>query len=80
MIKFTVNNNDGRKLIGLGLSFENLKRLKEGKPIHIQGEEIGFPSINLIVFSGETEESMKDDLKSFISPQTIINDKKRKYE
>ena len=65
MIKFKADN-----LIGLGLSECNLKKLKEGKPITVNMSEMGFPDMKIMIFYGETEEKMQQDLAKFITPET----------
>ena len=72
MIKFTAQGR-GRKLIGIGLSAGNIKRLKQGKPVHIFGEELGFPGIEIMIFYGATERKMQEDLSEFIGPETRIH-------
>jgi hypothetical protein len=49
--------------IALGLSDENLRRLREGMPIVIDGRDITLPSINIVIFSGRTEEDCMRQLK-----------------
>ncbi len=68
MIKFTARLKDGgKKMLAMGLSFENLRRLKDGKPVSfalsdlgLDGGEIG----EIMIFAGETEESITNDLVS----------------
>lgn len=68
MIKF-VGEIGGRPAVGLGLSHENLSRLKgseteECQPIHIHLAEMGLPyDLTIFIFAGETEESMTEMLK-----------------
>jgi hypothetical protein len=42
----------------LGLSDENIKRLKEGQPIKFNLKEHGFSDIEVFIFNGKDEESM----------------------
>ncbi len=75
MIKFTATTpGHQRKLLGIGLSHENLARLKDGKPIKFKGEPLGIPGHDFLIFSGETEESMAKELDPAITAQTIIKD------
>ena len=46
----------------LGLSHENLSRLKEGEPIKLNLKDVGLHDVEILIFSGETEESMKAQL------------------
>jgi hypothetical protein len=57
MIKFGASGDKGRRLIGLGLSAGNVQRLKEGKPIHLHADEMGFVG-DIVIFYGETEDDM----------------------
>lgn len=70
MIKFKANN-----LIGFGLSAKNLEKLKEKKPIKINGKEIGIES-DILIFFGETEQTMYDELveMGLITKETEIRD------
>src|SRR5215471_2495328 len=61
------------RLMVIGLSHENLRRLREKKPITFKGEEVDIPNVEVIIFSGETEQSMTRDLQKLITPETITN-------
>ena len=74
MIKFTAATPNGRKLLGLGLSHENLARLKDGMPIRFKGEPVGIPLYDILIFAGKTEESMAKELDPAITAQTVIKD------
>lgn len=63
MLKAVMTKGDGTKLILLGLEEMNIQRLKEGKPIHVEGEDIGFPGIQIGIMYGETQQAMMDELK-----------------
>lgn len=71
MIKFTAKSSKGT-LIGIGLSYENLKRLKKGKPIYIDLTKLGEKEGELMIFAGKNEEYMAKQLEEFISPETRI--------
>lgn len=65
MLKFTGTSKDGRNnpLIGLGLSRENITRLAAGEPIEFKLRELAGccganPETTILIFFGETEESM----------------------
>lgn len=61
-------------LVILGLSHTNLARLKEGRPIKFDGAEVGLPEgTEILIFSGETEQSMAREMQEFIGPQTRVN-------
>jgi hypothetical protein len=66
MIKFKAN-----KLIGIGLSDSNLKKLKS-QPIKFNLKEVGGPDYDFFIFNGKTEASMKRELEHLLSDKTII--------
>ena len=74
MIKAVMQNNEGKNILLLGLSRDNLSRLKQGKPIHINGSELGFDN-DVIVVYGETEELIYQDLQPILKPETNIESK-----
>jgi len=65
---------DGRpiKLVVLGLSHMNLARLKDGQPIKFAGEDVGIAGVEVLIFVGETEQSMARELSDLIGPQTDV--------
>ena len=74
MIKFTAAAENGRTLVGLGISAGNVECLKQGKPIHVHFEELRLPyKIDLMVFFGETEQAMEKAVSEFIGPQTVVH-------
>ncbi len=78
MIKFT-GSRDGRLFIGFGLSQGNIDRLKEGKPIVVNLEELNLPyHADILILYGETEQSLTDELNSYgvITPETIVHKEK----
>lgn len=56
-----------REVLIFGLSFENLKRLKEDKPIVIWREEMGIDH-DVIIFAGPDEAAMAEMVRN---PDTI---------
>ena len=72
MIKFTATTADGRKLLGIGLSHENLKRLKDNQPIRFKGEAVNLDGYDVMIFAGATEESMAKQMDPFITAATVI--------
>lgn len=71
MIKF-VGGDANDPIIGLGLSFKNLKKLKAGQPILIDLVEMGLVG-NILIFSGSNEKEMEHQLKAFMTDKTKIN-------
>lgn len=69
--------SDGRELLILGLSHENLTRLKSEKPIAFRGDTVGLPGIEILIFAGETEQSMARDMAEFVGPNTRVSISKR---
>lgn len=61
MIKLKTTGPNG-PLVILGLSEENLKRLREDKPIHFQLAELGLGDGEFLLFAGKTEAAMIDQL------------------
>lgn len=57
MIKFTGTYKDGRRLLGIGLSRENIRRLQEDQPILFEASLLGFDGYVLII-AGENEWEM----------------------
>lgn len=73
MIKFTAGAN-GRKVLGLGLSFANLRTLREkhgDTMIQIDGRELGL-DFDVIIFSGPTEQQMTRLIADKIGPETKV--------
>lgn len=67
MIKARKGNN-----IILGLSDENINRLRKNQPIKFKLNEImkeADPSIDVFIITGKTEENMMLTLKQFSEPQ-----------
>lgn len=74
MMKATVKL-DGRTMLMLGLSFNNLDKLR-AEPrdtfIKIDGKTMGLP-IDVMIFSGETEAHLAELIKNSIGPDTIVH-------
>lgn len=68
MFKATGGGADGRKFVLLGLSEMNLSRLREGKPIHVFGAELGIGQ-DIIIFWGPTEDALAADLSKHFGRQ-----------
>jgi len=75
MIKAIMKNKDNDSILLLGISKENVNSLREGKPIHIKGDELGIGNDVLLVY-GETEDQLYKDLQPYILPETRINSSK----
>ena len=58
MIKAKATKHDGKDIYIIGLSYENLQRLKDDKPIVFNGQEIGLGDCEILIFSAMTESLM----------------------
>lgn len=63
MLKFRSPMDDGKTLIGFGLSKENIKRLLLGQPIYFEGSEVGSDHNRYLIFAGENETEMLSELR-----------------
>lgn len=73
MIKAKMESNDGRGMLLIGLSRENVTSLKEGKPLHILGSDLGLENDVLLIY-GETEDTLFNDLKPYLSAESHVED------
>lgn len=73
MLKMGAKTKKGSDLIIIGLSHMNLDRLREGRPIHCTARDFGFDSdAEILIFSGETEQSMARDMAELVGPNTDV--------
>lgn len=63
-------------LVILGLSHENLRRLKEGRPINVKLREFGIDA-RLFIFAGATEAELRALQREFIPPDAGAYDHTR---
>lgn len=63
MIRAVGHGPNNEPLILLGLSDENIRRLRDGQPIHVLLSELGL-DVHVAIFYGETEEQMARDLEA----------------
>lgn len=76
MIRAKATGADGKHVIVLGLSAENVKRLTAGQPIRVTGASINAPEIaSILIFAGGTEQGMEAVLREhgFVTDETIIH-------
>lgn len=72
MLKLKTTQADGSPLYVLGLSHENLKRLKEDQPIKVNLADLGGTG-EVLIFAGATEESMIRELAAAqLIPQEAV--------
>lgn len=69
---------DGKPMLLMGLSGENVNRLMAGEPIVLDGAKVGFEDLMVVVVGGRTEEDMAAQLTlgGFISAATHIHDRR----
>lgn len=72
MIKFTAGNR-GKTIVGLGISQGNVDRLQAGQPILISLEEMGLAPYDVMIFYGETEAALTQELEKHIGPNTKVS-------
>lgn len=71
MIKAAGSAADGSPFVVFGLSDENWKRLRAGKPIMVnlrKDMHPDLPALTVLIFGGETEESLVEDLRT-VAPE-----------
>ncbi len=61
MIKARGTAPDGGRMLVLGLSYENLGRLRAGQPIQFDAKPYGYDG-EIVIFAGKTEAAMADRL------------------
>lgn len=54
----------GAKLVVLGLSAENILRMRQGKPILVNLADLGLPHQLVALTAGETEQQLLADLEA----------------
>lgn len=76
MIKATGRTPDGDTVLILGLSRLNTERLLDGKPIKVDGLDVGLPGIQVVLVGGETEQAIGDDMQKhgLITKDTLRQD------
>ena len=78
MIKFLAGKDTKRQVIGLGLSEENVVRLRQGRPIHVDLLELGLPwQAEVLIFYGVTEQALREELAGLIGPETEVHNDPR---
>lgn len=67
-------------MIVLGLSDENLARLKKDQPIKFNLQELGLPDFDVFIFNGKDEQTMYEMMKQAIDPlKTKLFDSRAKH-
>lgn len=73
MVKFTFQGKNG-PVLGIGLSEENIRRLKDGQPILVEGGSLNL-NHDIFIMYGKTEQSIAITLSPYIDPDTVIHKK-----
>jgi hypothetical protein len=77
MIKATARGADGRHLLVLGLSAENIRRLRLGDPIYFETAALHIPAHETIgrvtLFFGDTEAECYRVIKTLVGPSTRVD-------
>lgn len=66
MIKAAGQHN-GRPLLVIGLSGENMTRLMAGEPILFDAGALGLPEMSVLVVGGRTEDAIAADLREHLA-------------
>lgn len=64
MLKFIAPKPDGNKIIGIGLTRENVDRLIKDNPIMFNLSELGLEGHDVFIMFGEDQQSIVDKLKT----------------
>lgn len=76
MLKMVASGTQNGKpvtVIVLGLSYRNLEELKKGRPIKVKSEDVHAPGYEILIFSGETEQSMGREMSELIGLNTKVH-------
>jgi len=82
LLKTGTAEKPGADILILGLSHQNLDRLRAKQPIVFNLREVGLPDCEVMIVADETEEKMQAELeKRFGAPRNITVDPiRRKFE
>lgn len=72
MVKFRAER-DGKAVFGLGLVGENVKLLKEGRPILVKLAEMGGPDVEVVVFFGRDMDELMELLGTRCDAETTVH-------
>lgn len=75
MIRARMTGPKGRRMILLGLEEMNVTRLRDGQPIHIHADELGFPG-DIVIILGKDADALQRQLEPFIGPETAVHDER----
>jgi hypothetical protein len=63
MVKAGANGADGKRIVILGITEENVRRLRDGKPIHVHGDEVGAPDVTIFIMYGKDNKDVARQLE-----------------
>lgn len=75
MIRASARTKDGKLLLIFGISEENVKRLKEDKPMHFQADDLGLKA-EVIIFYAESELELAHIGRSLLTGEMSIEEDK----
>ena len=75
MIQARGKTDSGRPFIILGLEEGNVTCLRDGQPIHLHADALGFFG-EIIIILGKDCDSLKRDLADLIDPRTEVIDRR----
>ena len=71
MIKAKMKTKDGKDVLLLGITKENVTAMAEDKkPLNINLKELGLGDIDIVIHYNKTTRGLLKDLEPFIGPQT----------
>lgn len=73
MLKAKMTGKDGKPGLILGITMENVKRLKEGQPIKVDLTEMGL-NADLMIFYSTDEQGLIATIAPYIGKDTVIHD------
>ena len=72
MVKFIAQGTEGL-IIGLGITKENIARLRAGQPMSIDLADLHLPPGRILIFYGDTEQAIARTLLPYLGEDTIIH-------
>lgn len=74
MVTAVATGEDGRRVIVLGVTRDNLVRLMNGRPIHVEAESHpGFPAdLAITIFYGASQRALVEQLQPLLNENTKV--------
>lgn len=72
MIRFRATAEDGSTVIGLGITDGNIDRLRQGRPIWVEGGSVGVPGVKVVIYWGRDEYDATEQVSALLGPDTQI--------